>query len=289
MTTLGLIGPGRVGRTLATLASAEGYPVGPVLSRNLTAARKAVREMRVGVPAGEYEALAEADLVLIAAPEPALPGVTRGLARAQIDWSGKVVLTTSGSCAPDWGAELSEAGAAVGSFFPLQTFQRPLRSLAGVYFVITGDPQAAREARTLAQALGATFALSGPRTRNQATLGVAAASDVLTAVFELAVRRFVAAGVRRKRAVEALRVLVARSLEDYERSGARSRPGPLLRSDAAGVRTGLEALAERDPVEAERHREALRLSLDILEIDDPSFAFLDGARPGLGVADAGGG
>ena len=66
---VGLVGPGRVGRALAELLPEESFRLGPVLSSNLTSARRAVRLMRRGSPAAGPEDLAACKVVLIAVPD----------------------------------------------------------------------------------------------------------------------------------------------------------------------------------------------------------------------------
>jgi len=80
---------------------------------------------------------------------------------------------------------------------------------------------------------------------------------------------------------------VATTLEDYARSGRKSRPAALLRGNATSLLTGLEALQASEPLEAEKYRSAIGLTLDILEKDVAEFEFLDRHRS-RGAAAGGG-
>ena len=95
MIRLALIGPGRVGRTLARLLPKDKVRLGAVISRNLTSARRAVRVMKRGSAVKTLRRLNEADVVLIAVPEPEIPGVVERLEEAKVDYEGKVILHTS--------------------------------------------------------------------------------------------------------------------------------------------------------------------------------------------------
>ena len=287
MKEVGLIGPGRLGRTLATLLPSDSYQVGPVLSSNFFSARRAVREMGRGDPIESAERFETSQIILASPPEEQLDSVLSLLQEARIAWRGKTFLHT---CVRENAAALQSLrsqGAAAGGIYPLQIFQRPARALSGVYFAVSGDLYAVREARKLVRSWGGQVVPVTPEQRQQASLGALVASDVLTGIMDLALTRMIAGGFTRKRGLDALRQVVAATVEDYVRSGRKSRPASLLQGNAASVLTGLDALNESDPLAAEQYRSALRLTLDILEKDAAEFAFLD--RPRSRGASAGGG
>ena len=97
MTKVGLIGPGRVGRTLVTLLPRDKFRLGPVLSHNFASARRAVRLLEMGEPSDDLAELVACNVVLIAVPDEVLESVVERLADVIFRYDGTVLLHTSGS------------------------------------------------------------------------------------------------------------------------------------------------------------------------------------------------
>lgn len=254
MLHVGLIGPGRAGQALARLLPPSRYELGPVLSRTLTSARRATREMRLGTPTDNYDDFAGCGLILIAVPDDAIAPVARLLAGASFSFRRKVVLHTSGALDSSELAPLRARGAAVGSLHPLQTFGRHVLSLAGVHFAVEGDEAAQRLAQSLVTHWRGK--LIRIQRHHKALYHAAAtfASPFFTPLMEAAVRLMGRAGVPPQSAIQALRPLLSTTLENFAHTGKQSWTGPLVRGDTATVRKHLAALAAYDTDLAEYYR-----------------------------------
>ena len=268
MTRLALIGPGRVGRTLVQLLPQDKFHLGAVLSRDLTSARRAVRIMKRGSAAKTLRRLNDADVVLIAVPEPALEGVVEQLRKATVDYQDKVILHTSTAHGSEALAPLKKLGAAVGSLQPLYIFQSPVLSLSGVYFVYEGTRVAAAVARQLVRELGAEFQLVKADHKANHTVAASMASDLLTGLLEGATRQMMASGFTRRRALAAISRVVEATMEEYARSGRNSRPGVLLKRSRVAAEQYLPALCAADPETAEHYRRFATFALGILSRDE---------------------
>lgn len=284
---VGLVGPGRVGRALAELLPEESFRLGPVLSSNLTSARRAVRLMRRGSPAAGPEDLAACPVVLIAVPDTALEETALGLYKTEFSWKKKVVLHTSGILGSSVLEPLEKRGASIGSMHPLYVFQRRPVSLAGVHFTVEGNSPAVNVARKMIRSFDGEFQVVGPEDKVHHSIATTLVSDFSTGLLEAAVGQMVAGGFSRKRALGAINRLLEVSLEDYERSGRSSRPGPLLQGNTEAVRRHLETLRIDDPQLARTYRHVAKGTLAFLQKDDSDFTFLDGDSP-PGPARAGG-
>ena len=267
MTRLALIGPGRVGKTLVQLLPKDKVRLGAVLSRDLTSARRAVRLMKRGSAARTLQRLNEADVVLIAVPEPALDGVVEQLSQVKVDYQDKVILHTSTTHGSEALAPLETLGAAVGSLQPLYIFQSPVLTLSGVYFVYEGTRVAAAVARQLVRELGAEFQLVKADHKANHTVAVSMASDLLTGLLEGATRQMMTSGFTRRRALAAISPVVEATMEEYARSGRNSRPGPLLQRSRIAAEQYLPALQAADPEAAEHYRSLSALTLRVLGRD----------------------
>ena len=275
MIEVGLVGPGRVGRALAELLPPESFRLGPVLSSSLTSARRAVRVMRRGSPAAGPEDFAICPLILIAVPDAAVEVTALRLSKTEFSWKKKVVLHSSGILDSSVLGPLGRRGASVGSMHPLYVFQRRPVSLAGVHFTVEGNPSAVNVARKLIRAFDGEFQVVRPEDKVHHSIAATLVSDFPTGLLEAAVGQMVAGGFSRKRALRAINRLLEVSLEDYERSGRDSRPGPLLQGNTEAVRRHLETLRADDPELARTYRHVAKGTLAVLHRDYSAFSFLD--------------
>ena len=96
--TVGIVGAGRVGRTLARGLRAAGWRVGPVVTRRTATARHAVRAIGDGQPHGALTPqLLAVDVVLVCVPDAEIGRVAARLAKlGGKEWRGRIVLHASG-------------------------------------------------------------------------------------------------------------------------------------------------------------------------------------------------
>ncbi len=275
MIRLGLIGPGKVGRSLVQALPRERYALGPVMGAGHGSSRSLVRDLRAGRAVESAEVFGECDVVLIATPEAAVEPIVKRLTDTAIDWTEKNVLHTCRYCPPQL-AELSYRGASVGGLFPMQSFGQPLDRLEGVHFVLVGDGAAVRAGRSIVRSFKGHVHVVNPQGKLQASVASSIATKVLSGVVEMSVRRMMLAGLSRRRALESLRPMVAAVLEDRGRGGGR--PSPFGDGDAAVLDNLAKACDRSDPADGALYRKALRLALEALEVDDADLHLAAAAR-----------
>jgi predicted short-subunit dehydrogenase-like oxidoreductase (DUF2520 family) len=245
--TFSLVGPGRVGASLAAWLAAAG-------------ARSAGRAGR-----GDLGRLATAgqDLLLLSVPDDVLPEVAAALAARP---QARIVLHTAGGLPAAVLGPLREAGSAVGTFHPLKAFPRSLPDPAqacGVFFALDGDPEAVLLGRRLAVALGGeaaeVAAAARPLYHFAATLAAGGVTTLLAAAAEIAERLGLPPAVARGYG-ELARGAVAQVLDSGDAAAALT--GPAARGDLATVERHLAELAqgapEKLPLARELARETLR-------------------------------
>jgi len=252
--TFSLVGPGRVGRSLAAWAEAQG-------ARCLAAVGKQ------GVAGASGLSTAGQDLLLLAVPDGVLAQVAAELAARP---QAAVALHTSGSLDAEVLAPLRGAGTAVGSLHPLKAFPQPLPDLAqahGVFFAVDGDPAARALAHRLAAAWGAEAGEVPAAARTlyhfAATLAAGGVVTLLALAEEIAVRlRLPAAVVRGYLELSRGAVAAAIEADAAGRPVAAALTGPAARGDRATVERQLAALANLAPKKVrlvtELARETLR-------------------------------
>jgi predicted short-subunit dehydrogenase-like oxidoreductase (DUF2520 family) len=245
--TFSLVGPGRVGTSLASWALAGGARLATVARRSPGAGPPLDPRLPEPVPLAELSTAGH-DLLLLAVPDGALPEVAAELARRP---QARVVLHTSGSLPAAVLAPLSEAGSAVGSLHPLKAFPRPLPDPAearGVLFAIDGDPEARALARRLISAWEGVPAEIPTEARAlyhfAASLAAGGVVTLLALADELAGRLGLAPEVGRGY-LELARGAVVAAQEVG--SAVPALTGPVARGDAATFLRQVEALGELTP------------------------------------------
>jgi len=224
---IGIIGPGRLGRSLAALFAGAGKTV---------------------ALAGRGDPLPTTSILLLTVPDRAIAEVAKSIP------AGPIVLHCSGACE----VELLRPHRPAGSLHPLMTFPGPevaLPNLAGVPAAVAGDPKALEVGHELADTLGMrAFEVRGDRRLYHASAVMA--GNFATVLLAEAARVLAAAGVDPDEAPDLLAPLALQSLNNARSHPSRSLTGPVARGDesvlaghreallAAGF-TDLEALYER--------------------------------------------
>ena len=212
---IGIIGPGRLGRSLAVLLDAAG---------------------RTAQLIGRGQSIPSVDVVLLTVPDRAIAGVAASIP------TGQVVLHCSGACE----VEILRPHRPAGSLHPLMTFPGPeiaLPDLNGVPAAVAGDPRAVEVARQLAADLGMrAFEVHGDRRLYHAAAVMA--GNFSTVLLAEAARVLAAAGVDPAEASALLAPLALQSLQNARSHPVRSLTGPVARGDEAVMSGHREALIE---------------------------------------------
>lgn len=214
-----LVGPGRLGRTMALALTERGHRA-TLVGRGQPVPACAVTWLTV--PDREIAAAAAA------VPE------------------GGILLHASGAC----DVEPLRPRRPVGSLHPLMTFPGPhlaRPSLLALPAAIAGDPEAIEAARRLALALGmAPFEVPGDRRLYHASAVVA--GNFATVLLAVAAELMAAAGVPAADAPALLLPLARASLENAAAVGpARALTGPFSRGEAEVIAGHRAAIAQARP------------------------------------------
>jgi predicted short-subunit dehydrogenase-like oxidoreductase (DUF2520 family) len=146
MTTLNLIGAGRVGQTLGRLFQTAGVlELQAVLTRSADSAQQASAFMGAGLACTALAELAAADVWLLAVPDAHIATTAQALAALDVAQRPALVFHCSGAMGSDQLVALSQRGWQVASAHPLLSFARPelaLRQFAGTPCALEGDARA---------------------------------------------------------------------------------------------------------------------------------------------------
>ena len=266
--TVSIVGAGRVGRALGRRLHELGWNVGAVTARSVSTARGAVRVIGAGQPlSSPTRQVLNSQVVLITTPDSAIEGVAKNLAQlGGSEWSGKVVLHTSGALDSCVLQPLADLGAATGSMHPMQTFSNQnIPDLANCIFGIEGRPAALRVARKMVRQMGGVAVrLSGANKAAYHAAGSFACAYVL-ALMEAATRLLMTQGFKRRQAMRALLPLTRQTLDNFERVGPLAAwTGPLARGDFSTVERHVKALGDFEPEDLEVYKTLSRLKAKVL-------------------------
>jgi predicted short-subunit dehydrogenase-like oxidoreductase (DUF2520 family) len=259
-----VIGSGRLARALLPLLAESGYRIVAVAARSKRSAARAIPAGSRALPTADAaEAVAGADLVLLAVPDREIAGVARLLAKSgDSRWRSRTVLHHAGALGPEPLRPLARQGAAVGVLHPFQVCADPgvaRQALPGSAARIEGDARAVRVADRLARDLGLLpyrpARSFGPRERAAYHAAASLLSNDLVALLDLATTLLERQGMGRTKALRALLALARGTLAHAEQGGLDlALTGPVSRGDAATVAAQLRSLRAIGSDAAELHR-----------------------------------
>ncbi len=261
---VGVIGPGRAGIGLALALSATGYQV-RLHGRHKQKVPKPLT-LTVGPDDRPPPWLAEVGVVFLAVRDDAIRPLAQLLHDSETVRAEHVVLHLSGVQGQEALGPLVTTRAALGSLHPLQTIsdpeQAPVR-LRGAWAAVEGMPRAVETAERLAEDVGLRPFRLTAKAKAVYHAGAVFASNYFVVVEAVAQRLLRHAGLSDPEAWQALRPLVAGTLENLEREGPLAAlTGPVLRGDTDTLVRHLESLTLDD---ANLYRSLGRAALELAQ------------------------
>jgi len=265
--TFNLIGPGRLGQTLARLWHDAGLiTLVGVLGRTAERTEAALRFMGGG-QARDWNTLAPAQLTLLAIPDDALPAVASALAASNTIAPGAVVFHCSGALSSTVLEPLHARGALLASVHPLKSFADPHRAIddfAGTWCACEGEAAALAVIAPLFDAIGGRRFMLNAEHKLLYHAGAVLACNHLVALMEGALRCMEQAGVPRATAWPALRPLIDGTLANLDAGSTSSAlTGPVARGDLATIRQEIKATAQVDGLVGETYRILSQLAAEL--------------------------
>lgn len=249
-----VIGAGRVGTAFALRLKEKGYPVVAVASRSPASAGR-LAEMTGAKACGAEEAARAGELVLLTTPDGVIAVVAEEISREGGFCPGQFVAHASGALPAAVLSLARQAGAAVFSLHPLQSFATPELAadrLPGSYFTFEGDADALPLARRLVADLdGILFELDAAA-KPLYHAAACVASNYLVTLLGLVLTLAERAGLPRDGIFPAFLPLIQGTLQNVGAVGpVTGLTGPVARGDVETIRQHARAM-ERDAWELYR-------------------------------------
>lgn len=255
MTSIGVIGAGRVGAVLAAALRNSGHHEVVAVAGESTASRTRSQTLLPGVPVDKPTAVARAaDLLLLTVPDDMLNNVVNMLCGSGVIRPGQVVAHTSGR----HGLAVLESAAALGAqvlaMHPAMTFTGTAVDLArfpGCVFGVTATSQTEALAQSLVADLGGTVAWVEESKRTLYHAGLAHGANHLVALVSQAMDLLRQSGAQDPAAT--LRPLLTAALDNALSSGDAALTGPIVRGDVNTVSAHLVDIAASAPTTLESY------------------------------------
>ena len=235
-----LVGPGKVGRSMASWLSACGAQLINLGSRDLS-------QTLLGVESQAIDQIdtAEQDLLLLTVPAPSITPLARILSRRK---QAAVVLHTSGAHGQELLAPLAGADTEVGSIHPLRAFAQSTSSLqdaATTFFAFDGGPRAETLVRSMVAAWSASAARIESAQRPLYYLAATLAAGGAATLTRTAIEIGRASGLPQA-VVSGYLDLAGSALAAIPTAGAQSITGPVARGEKDYTQT-LDLLHDAQP------------------------------------------
>jgi predicted short-subunit dehydrogenase-like oxidoreductase (DUF2520 family) len=261
--SVGVVGAGRVGSVLGAALGRAGHRV-VAASAVSDASRARVEAL---LPGAEVlppdQVLARADLVLLAVPDDALPGLVAGLVSAGAVRPGQLLVHTSGRFGVTVLGEATRQGALPLALHPAMTFTgraEDLSRLAGACFGVTAPDQLRPIAEALVLEMGGDPQWVEEEHRVLYHAALAGGANHLSTLVNESVDLLRRCGVDEPERL--LAPLLGAALDNALRSGDAALTGPVARGDAGTVRAHLRELRAVSPHTVSAYVAMARLTAD---------------------------
>jgi predicted short-subunit dehydrogenase-like oxidoreductase (DUF2520 family) len=266
--TLGFIGLGKVGQSLARLLQQRGYSVVAVWNRHAEPAERLARDIHTEASVSPLEVVRAATITFLTVSDDALSGMAGLL--SQVNLAGCAVVHTSGALDLTVLSALEASGAMIGSLHPIYPFadvESALKGLPGATFALEASHAAlGDDLRQMVSDLDGQVIVIPPGGKPLYHAALVFASNygvTLYALAEQVLRHLNAPPESIRPALEVLLAGMVANLQTH--SPADALTGPLVRGDEQIVHAHLKALLDYNPAMYDLYRQLALLTLPLVE------------------------
>ncbi len=248
MKPYGLLGAGAVSRSFLARLPNLTLLLGSVASTSYRLASRIAHGLRAGTPLREIDYLASSEIILFCAPGGKVRDLAHRLAKADINWQGKIILFCDSEVYSSTFPYFRESGAAAGSLNPIKGTPN--------HFVVEGDRLAVREMRNLVRLLHGKAVEVSCTDVLYYEASLTLATSLFTPLLESSVECFRRSGMENSEAMELMGILFSRSIRAYQHAGRKSWSGPVAQGNSKAIDQQEKALKEGMPLLAKYFQHA---------------------------------
>lgn len=246
---IGIVGAGKVGRTLARLLFARGYAVTAIYNRNTARAVELAAQVHGTAYSSVKETVERCDLVLLTVSDDAIQPIMTVMTGMRLD--GKAVVHTSGVHEASLLQPLVHWGAMVGSLHPAYPFadvDSAMKGVVGSTFAL--QAQEALLARWLGEIVHVLDGRIIPLAEGQKALyhcAMVFVSNYSVTLYAIGLRLLETLGADHDAAVQGLNSLMSGMAQNISQHGVPDAlTGPLVRGDSQTIGAHFLALGAVD-------------------------------------------
>jgi predicted short-subunit dehydrogenase-like oxidoreductase (DUF2520 family) len=262
--TIGFIGAGAVGGTLAVALGQAGYRVVAVASRTLASAHGLAQRLAgCTAYAAPQQVVDACELIFISTPDDAIGPVASALT-----WrGGQGVVHCSGATSLDVFAVPMAQGVLPGALHPFQavaSLDTGVRSLPGTTFGIEADGVMRELLVTMALALGGRPIVLNAAEKALYHLSAVMMGNLLTGLAATAAQLWEHLGASRAEGLQAVVAMMRSVVHNLDRAGIPAAvAGPYVRGDVGTIRRHFETLSATAPAVLPLYRELALAALPL--------------------------
>ncbi|MBT8049334.1 MAG: DUF2520 domain-containing protein [Xanthomonadales bacterium] len=267
---INIIGCGQAAGSLARLWVETGaVNVGCVLNRSESSTRAAVGRVGAGKPVTAFSDMEAADFWLIGTNDDQIKPVAKLLRERRVNREGALVFHLAGRFGLDVLDSLDDGKTLLAALHPVRSLTHAALSLedfAATACVAEGDPAALAALQPLVTSIGGTWLPVASIDRGLYHASVSIISNITKAVAWKAQKWQKKAGLPEETAATVTHQLLASTMDDLFRSGARqSITGPVVRGDTRTIEAHIQAINTSHPEDLEVYRVLARTVLELAQ------------------------
>jgi len=244
--SIGFIGAGRVGFTLARYFYEKNLIISGFYSRSCESAREAAEFTRSKAFCEIKELVAASDVIFITTPDSAIYEVYLQLKECGL--KDKILCHASGALSAQVfdGIETEGAyGYSVHPIFAVSDKKNSYKEIGRAYFTVEGSSQKMTIIEALFAKLGNSYQVISEANKAQYHASLVMASNLVIGLYHMAARLLCTCGFSEETAQEALKPLFLNNAENLCSMGCEAAlTGPVDRNDTGTVKKHLDALAD---------------------------------------------
>jgi len=258
--SLAIIGPGRVGTTIAIAAQKAGYTLKAIAGRDkdkTELAAKAIGDAKVLTLDNQP---IEASIILLTVPDDAIESVCNELSQNKVFTPGQIVAHCSGALSSEVLAKARDiCGAKIASAHPLQTFstaQSSIDFIPGTFWFCEGEATAVAALSSMIESIGGIPKIIATDKKVLYHCSSVIACNYLVSLMDIALTTAEAAGLDPQLAWQALSPLIQKTITNIDQLGTSGAlTGPIARGDVNTIKMHLNALNKTDPKLAQLYKQ----------------------------------
>jgi predicted short-subunit dehydrogenase-like oxidoreductase (DUF2520 family) len=236
ISTINIIGAGRVGRALGRLfASQSNLRIQQVFNRTQESNELAIKFIGDGIGITQLKQLAPADIIMLSVADDQLSALCQQLVAQNLLRPGSVLFHCSGSKSSELLQAAKQFGIAVASVHPVRSFANPdlvARNFKGTFCSVEGDLPAIKILINIFEAIGAQMIQIDAAHKSLYHAASVFGSNYLVTLMNVALEAYQAAGIAPQIARQLLQPLATQTLDNVFQMGvADALTGPIARGD----------------------------------------------------------